>query len=254
MPAVFFGHGNPMNAIETNAFTTGWSALGRSLPRPRAILSVSAHWYVPFTGVTVADSPRTIHDFGGFPNPLYEVQYRAPGSPSLAARVRELLRPLDVQPDAHWGLDHGTWSVLVHAYPEADVRSCNSASTKRAMRPGISRPPAGWRHCATKVCSSSAAGTSCTTCTLTRGQSCRTAVRLGPAVRNDGPRSHCARRVRVACRLRESRRDALLSAPTPDHYLPLVYVLAQHGDGDAVSFPVEGFDGGSISMLAVQIG
>jgi len=121
MPAVFFGHGNPMNALETNAFTKGWSAMARALPRPKAILAVSAHWYVPFTGVTVADRPRTIHDFGGFPKPLYDVQYRSPGSPELAARVRELLRPLDVQPDERWGLDHGTWSVLVHVYPEADV-------------------------------------------------------------------------------------------------------------------------------------
>jgi 4,5-DOPA dioxygenase extradiol len=118
---IFFGHGNPMNALASNGYTEAWRRIGKSAPRPKAILSISAHWFVPQTGVTLATSPRTIHDFGGFPQELYEVQYPAPGDPALARRVQKLLAPLGVSLDNSWGLDHGTWLVLRHVYPEADI-------------------------------------------------------------------------------------------------------------------------------------
>ena len=121
MPAIFFGHGNPMNAVSSNLWTEGWRRIGEQTARPRSILSISAHWYVPGTGVTVSTAPRTIHDFGGFPRELYQVRYPAPGDAALARRVQELLAPLEVALDDAWGLDHGTWSVLKHAYPAADV-------------------------------------------------------------------------------------------------------------------------------------
>ncbi|MHB8592654.1 MAG: dioxygenase family protein, partial [Vulcanimicrobiaceae bacterium] len=122
MPVLFFGHGNPMNAITENAYAKKWNAIGRGLPKPTAVLAVSAHWYVDHTAVTVSPAPRTIHDFGGFPRELYEVQYPAPGDPRLAERVRDLLAPaVPVALDERWGIDHGTWSVLVHLFPDADV-------------------------------------------------------------------------------------------------------------------------------------
>jgi 4,5-DOPA dioxygenase extradiol len=121
MPAIFFGHGNPMNALSRNVYTEGWASIGRSIPRPRAVLSVSAHWYMPACAVTADPAPRTIHDFGGFPRKLYEVKYPAPGSPELARRVTELLSPVAVGLDETRGLDHGTWAVLTHVFPKADI-------------------------------------------------------------------------------------------------------------------------------------
>ena len=121
MPTIFFGHGNPMHAVSNNGYTDGWSAIGASLPRPRAILAVSAHWYIPGCAVTAQAAPPTIHDFGGFPRALYEVTYPAPGSPELARRVQDILAPLPVALDENWGIDHGTWSVLCRMYPKADI-------------------------------------------------------------------------------------------------------------------------------------
>src|SRR3982751_3081398 len=121
MPAIFFGHGNPMNALYRNAWTEGWSEIGRTVPRLKAILCISAHWYIPALAVTAMDKPQTIHDFGGFPKELFEYEYPAPGSPELAERVRGLLGEEVSADDRHWGLDHGTWSVLCHVFPKADI-------------------------------------------------------------------------------------------------------------------------------------
>jgi 4,5-DOPA dioxygenase extradiol len=121
MPVAFLGHGSPMNAIETNRYTEAWRAFGESVPAPRAILMVSAHWYVQGRAVTAMARPRTIHDFGGFPKPLFDMQYPAPGDPLIAQEIAEVVLPTEIGLDERWGLDHGTWSVLVHAFPKADV-------------------------------------------------------------------------------------------------------------------------------------
>jgi 4,5-DOPA dioxygenase extradiol len=121
MPVLFLGHGSPMNAIEENEFVTGFRNLAKSLPKPNAILCISAHWFTNGTKVTAMQIPKTIHDFGGFPQDLFAVQYPAPGSPELALETKELLQPLTVELDHNWGLDHGAWSVIKHLYPNANI-------------------------------------------------------------------------------------------------------------------------------------
>ncbi len=121
MPVLFIGHGSPMNAIEENEFVTGWRNIGKSLPRPNAILCISAHWETRGTFVTAMQNPATIHDFGGFPRALYEVQYPAPGSPELARETRRAVEKTEVELDDKWGLDHGAWSIIRRLYPDADV-------------------------------------------------------------------------------------------------------------------------------------
>jgi 4,5-DOPA dioxygenase extradiol len=255
MPALFVGHGNPMNAIQRNPYTEAWAGLGRALPRPRAVLSISAHWYVPGTFVTAMESPRTIHDFGGFARELFQVKYPAPGSPELAKRVAALLSPIQARRDEHWGLDHGTWSVLCHLYPEADIPVVQ-LSVDETQPPDVhyqlGKTLRALRDEGVLVLGSGNLVHNLHTYAWGR----QPAEPLDWALRFEQE----ARRLMVAGAMgpliayEEMGRDALLAIPTPDHYLPLLYVLAQRQDDDAITFPVEGIDGGSVSMLAVQIG
>lgn len=255
MPAIFFGHGNPLNALASNAWTEGWAAIGKEVPRPRAVLCVSAHWYLPATLVTANPAPRTIHDFGGFPRELYEVKYPAPGDPGLARRVRELLAPVSADLDESWGLDHGTWSVLCHVFPEADVPVIQLSidETQPAeFHYETAKRLAGLRDEGVLIAGSGNLVHNLHAYAWGRQQ----VEPLDWAVRFE----ERARRLLLAgdhgplIAYETLGRDAALSAPTPDHYLPLLYVMAQQGEGDEVSFPVEGFDGGSVSMLSVKIG
>jgi 4,5-DOPA dioxygenase extradiol len=255
MPAVFFGHGNPMNALAQNVWTEAWATIGRELPRPRAILCISAHWYLPATLVTAQTTPRTIHDFGGFPRELFEVNYPAPGDPDLARRVRALLAPVAVGLDTSWGLDHGTWSVLCHVYPEADVPVVQLSidETQPAQfHYELAKQLAPLRDEGVLIVGSGNLVHNLHAYAWGR----HPAEPLDWAVRFDAR----ARELLLAndhaplVNYESMGRDATLSAPTPDHYLPLLYVIAQRREGDEITFPVEGFDGGSISMLTVRIG
>ncbi|HUS10815.1 MAG TPA: 4,5-DOPA dioxygenase extradiol [Pyrinomonadaceae bacterium] len=255
MPAIFFGHGNPMNAVSKNTYTDGWASIGVAIERPKAILCISAHWYLPGTAVTAMNAPRTIHDFGGFPRELYEVQYPAPGSPELANRVRNLLAPLPVQLDEGWGLDHGTWSVLYHVFPEADipvVQLSIDETREPQFHYELGKLLTPLRDEGVLIMGSGNLVHNLHTYAWGKHEvePFDWAVRFETQARrllehgDDGP----------LVNYESLGRDALLCAPTPDHYLPLVYVLGLRLEGESVSFPVEGFDGGSISMLTVKMG
>lgn len=255
LPAIFMGHGNPMNALEVNAYTESWRQIGTSLPRPRGIVSISAHWFVPDTAVTAGPAPRTIHDFGGFPAELYQVRYPAPGDPDLARRIQRDLAPIPVRLDTSWGLDHGTWSVLCHAYPGADipvVQLSIDETQPASYHFEIGRRLAPLRDHGILVLGSGNLVHNLHAYAWGR----HTADPYDWAVRFE-------QRAKELMRAHDFRplidyetlgSDAILSAPTPDHYLPLLYVLGTWREGDSITFPVEGVDGGSISMLAVRVG
>jgi 4,5-DOPA dioxygenase extradiol len=255
LPAVFFGHGNPLNAIQHNAYTDAWSTIGRAMPRPKAVLCVSAHWYLPGTWVTAMTQPRTIHDFGGFPRELYEVRYPAPGDPALASRVQSLLAPVAAGRNVDWGLDHGTWSVLCHVFPNADVPVVQLSLDE-------TQPPAFHFELGKRLAPLRDEGVF----VMGSGNLVHNLHAYGWGRRSLGPYDWA---LRFEDRARELIRngehdpliayeslgaDARLSVPTPEHYLPLLYVLALRLPGDDVRFPAEGFDGGSVSMTAIRIG
>lgn len=255
MPTFFFGHGNPMNAILKNGYTEGWAAIGKAIPHPRAVLSVSAHWYISACAVTANAAPQTIHDFGGFPQELYAVNYPAPGSPELARQVKNLLAPDSVELDEGWGLDHGTWSVLTHVFPEADIPVVQLSIDSR--QPPLVHYKLGQRLSLLREEGVLVIGSGNLVHNLHSYawgqdgvQPFDWAVRFEQQVRELLLTEDDARVVAYE----DFGRDARLSVPTPDHYLPLLYVLGLRRKQEEISFPVQGVDGGSVSMLTVQVG
>lgn len=247
MPTLFVGHGNPMNAIEDNRFSQTWREIGKTLPRPHAILCVSAHWMTRgTTWVHVGQQPKIIHDFGGFPAELYAQQYPAPGASEAAKAVINLVRLVSVQADTEWGLDHGAWSVLMHLFPAADIPtfqlsldlsrspvehfelarelkplrdkgimilgSGNIVHNLRAMRPGV--PPYDWAE----------------------------------AFDADLTAKLEARDFRAAADYQALGEIARLSHPTVEHYLPVLYPLGAADEKDRLEFFNVGFDLASLSM------
>lgn len=255
MPAIFIGHGNPMNALTVNVYTRSWRSIGEAMPKPKAVLCISAHWYIPALAVTAMEQPRTIHDFGGFPRELFEFQYPASGSPALAERVNGLLGGNVAMDESHWGLDHGTWSVLCHVFPEADVPVVQLSIDETK--------PASWHYDTAKLL---APLRNEGVLVIGSGNIVHNLHTYAWGDQSGEPFDWALRFDQNARGLMLSGthaplieyetlgKDALLSAPTPDHYLPLLYILALQADGDEVSFPVEGFDGGSISMTTVMVG
>jgi len=246
MPVLFLGHGSPMNAIEDNPWSRAWRELGASLPRPRAVLCVSAHWQTPGVRIGGAEHPRTIHDFGGFPQALYDVQYPAPGSPALAREVQAMLDPLlEPEIDAAYGLDHGAWQVLMHLFPKADVPVVQLSLDLR--RPGpqhyaIGRMLAPLRDSGVLVVAS--------------GNIVHNLRRLDfsdptPPAWATGFRDLVNRLVVAGDHARLADLDALpdasLAAPTPEHYLPLLYALALGREGDSLRL----FNDDMISTLSM---
>ncbi|ARY99855.1 4,5-DOPA dioxygenase extradiol [Yersinia ruckeri] len=255
MPALFLGHGSPMNVLEENSYTLAWRELGKAIPHPKAILAISAHWYTRGTVVTAMEKPRTIHDFGGFPQALFDTQYPAPGSPALAARVQMLLQPADVMADTHeWGLDHGTWGVLIKMYPDADipvVQLSIDGTKPAAYHYELGRKLAALREEGVLI------------------------VASGNVVHNLGMVNWKDEALPYpwAESFQQFVRDnldyqgdnhplvnfmdhdgAALSNPTPEHFLPLLYILASWDGKEAISLPTEGIEMGSLSMLSVRLG
>ena len=254
MPVLFLGHGSPMNAIEDNDFTRALPVLAARLPRPKAVLCVSAHWLTEGTMIGGMAQPRTLHDFGGFPDALYAVQYPAPGSPALAARVHALLGVEASVDDGEWGLDHGAWSVLRHMYPKADVPAIQ-LSVDMLAAPGEK---------------------------LELGRKLRPLRDEGILILGSGNVVHNLRRISfeedappapwavefdawIKGRLEARDDDALigdlskapsgsLAVPTPDHYDPLLYVLGAADEKEKPRFEYEGIQNGSISMRAFTFG
>jgi 4,5-DOPA dioxygenase extradiol len=235
MPALFVGHGSPMNAIEDNDFSRGWRALAGRLPRPRAILCVSAHWETAGVAVTADARPKTIHDFYGFPEALYAVRYPAPGDPALARRVADLLAPMPVRFADDWGLDHGAWSVIRTIYPDADVPVVQLGIDTRqpgAYHGDVARRLAPLRDAGMLVLGSG-----------------NIVHNLRYFRREGGPPLDWAGRFDAAVRGRIEGGDlaalenyeslgpeARLAVPSPEHYLPLLYVLALRRADDRLSF------------------
>ena len=253
MPAIFIGHGSPMNAISVNRYTQAWTAWARRSPRPRAILSISAHWFTRGTGVTAGSNPKTIHDFGGFPQELFDVQYPAPGDPALAAEVKTLLRPLEVQLDHTWGLDHGTWQVAVHLFPQADVPVVQlsiDATQAARFHYELGQRLAPLRDTGVLILGSG-----------------NVVHNLGALVRRDAAppidwatrfsdfvrRSILNRDHEALIDFASRGQDAALAVPTPEHYLPLLYVLGTQTAEDAADLIVEGSEFASLDMMSVAV-
>lgn len=254
LPVVFIGHGTPMNTLAENRYTEAWRKLGAALPRPKAVLVISAHWYVGETAVTAMPRPKTIHDFYGFPPPLFAFQYPAAGDPQLATRVQQLLAPIAARRDEDWGLDHGAWSVLAHLLPSAEVPVVELSMDGRqpaTFHYELGRKLAPLRDEGVLILASG-----------------NIVHNLGMMERRDDAQAFpWATQFNSAARASLQQKDhaallnpmsldagARLAIPTPEHYLPLLYAIGAQREDDAVEVLVDGVDLASISMLSVVIG
>jgi 4,5-DOPA dioxygenase extradiol len=254
MPAVFIGHGSPMNALETNRYTSAWRAFGASIPRPRAVLCVSAHWYVNFTAVTAMPQPRTIHDFFGFPEQLFAVQYPAPGSTEIAEEVAEVVKPTRAGLDRDsWGIDHGTWSVLVHMFPKADVPVLQLAIDERKDIDFHFELAA--RLAALRARGVLIVGSGNVVHNLRMLDWAKPEHGFDWAHRFDEAAREIATERPQDIATLAGHADYARAVPTPDHFLPFVYTLGvAHASGRPAKILVDGYAMGSLSMTCFTVG
>jgi 4,5-DOPA dioxygenase extradiol len=257
MPVLFLGHGSPMNAIEENEFVRGFREAGKSIPKPAAILCVSAHWETQGTFVTAMENPKTIHDFGGFPRELYEVQYPAPGDPELAEKTRHLIRKNEVGLDQKWGLDHGCWSVVKHLYPKADVpviqMSLDYGKDAR-FHYELAKELAALRQKGVLIIGSGNMVHNLRMVAWDRLNDDEYgydwALEASDKMKTfilDGDHQQLVN-------YKSQGRAFDLAIPTPDHYLPLLYALALKEDDEPVSLFNDKAIAGSLTMTSVRIG
>ncbi|WP_306350884.1 4,5-DOPA dioxygenase extradiol [Flavobacterium sp. '19STA2R22 D10 B1'] len=253
MPVLFLGHGSPMNAIEENEFTRNWNAIGKSLPKPNAIVCISAHWETKGTFVTAMEKPQTIHDFGGFPEALFAVEYPAPGSPDLAKETQQIITKTNVELDDKWGLDHGAWSVIKHLYPNADVPVIQM-SLDYYQNPQyhyeLAQELTALRHKGVLIIGS--------------GNIVHNLRRLDWKNTDGGYDWAIEANEKMKELILDNNHKQLinyqtmgkafeLSIPTPEHYLPLLYTLGLKGDHEKTTFFNDKTVMGSISMTSLII-
>lgn len=256
MPVLFLGHGSPMNAIEENEFVWQFRKLGKELTKPKAILCISAHWETKGTKVTAMQNPPTIHDFGGFPQALFDVQYPASGSPELAAETKKMITKTEVELDHHWGLDHGAWSVIKHMYPEADVPVIQMSldyTKSPQYHYELAQQLESLRHKGVLIVGS--------------GNVVHNLRQVAWNKLNETYAWDWAQEANEQMKtfILDQNHDALiqydkqggsfaLSIPTPEHYLPLLYILALQDKNEPVTLFNDQTVGGSISMMSLHIG
>jgi 4,5-DOPA dioxygenase extradiol len=256
MPSVFVGHGSPMNAIEDNRWSRAFRGIAALLPRPTGILSISAHWFVPGIFLTKNERPETIHDFGGFPHALYQVQYPARGSATLAARVVELIGDSRASLRLDWGLDHGTWSVLLHLFPSADCPVVQLSIDYRlppAAHLEIGRLLAPIRNEGILLMGSGNITHNLRYAMTSYQAGDRSTPSWAAAFDADVARAAEQRDGAFLARVVETD-NGRMSHPTLDHYMPLLYAAGAADERDGVTFPITSFDLGSLSMRAVIFG
>jgi 4,5-DOPA dioxygenase extradiol len=256
MPALFIGHGSPMNAIEDNEFTTAWKAMGKTMTKPKAILCVSAHWETRGTYVTAMEKPETIHDFGGFPKALFDVQYPAKGSKWLAEETRNSITSTDIQLSEHWGLDHGSWSVLKQLYPDADVPVIQLSldATKDAQyHYDLAQQLAVLRKKGVLIVGSGNMVHNFQYAQFGAGGLSENALDWAVEANENFKKMITANDAKSLVNYKKHSRALQLSAPTPEHYLPMIYALALRGKEEKVSFFNDKVVGGSFSMTSFKI-
>ena len=253
MPAVFIGHGSPMNALESNRYTAAWRAIGAAVPKPRAVLAVSAHWYIGATAVTAMPKPKTIHDFYGFPAELFAIQYPAPGAPEVAQEVAELLKPVGAGLDAgQWGLDHGTWSVLVHMFPKADIPVLQLSINM--LKPPEYHLELGARLAPLRERGVLIVASGNVVHNLRMVEWRRPEFGFPWAERFDNAVLEQLARDPQGVLAVTNHPDFATAVPTPDHFLPLLYVAGLASRQEPAKAVIQGYSLGSISMTVYAVG